>query len=264
MPHTALAQTLIKNAPHARTIRGEINGQYFWIKRATPSKHTIWHKAQKLLSLCVKNPVFKVTATTGGSAALRAEAARINTLKQHGILTPDILDINNDMLILSDIGTNIPTLLQFTHSPSQQIEYIKNAAKALASLHNNGIVHSRPFLRDMTWNGSQIGFLDLEEDALTVMSFPEAQARDIWLFLCSVTRHARINNDPTQFDITLVNTIYQSYLSALNAPVPTELALITKRLLPIGNFIKRHLWHKKYIGKDVRHAIIATDIIAKT
>lgn len=263
MPYITLAHTLIQKNPNARTLRGELNGHTFWIKRATPSKHTIWHKAQKLISVCMRNPLFNVTATTGGAQALAAETNRINIFKQNGILTPNILAQTDDMLILSSIGTDLPTVINNTPDINDRIALMKNAATALAGLHNQGIVHSRPYIRDMTWNGTQIGFLDLEEDSSAVMPFPAAQSRDIWLFLCSIARHARVNNSPTQFDVTLVNTIYQSYLNALNAPAPQELHLITKRLLPIGNFIKRHLWHKRFIGKDVRYAIIATDTVAQ-
>lgn len=262
MTYLTIAQTLIQNAPHMRTLRGEHNNQIFWVKRATPNKQNIWHKLQPIISFAMRSPIFNPTASTGGSAALHAEAKRLISFKQHGILTPKILDISNDMLILSDIGTSIPALLSPNPTCPNNLSLLRCAARALAQLHNQQLIHARPFLRDMTWNGEEIGFLDLEEDTLSVMPFPHAQARDIWLFLCSVARHARLNNNPTQYDPHLTAYIYATYKNALYAPAPAPLSLIKKRLSPLANIIERHLWHKNFIGKDVRHAVIATHSIA--
>lgn len=263
MTYFAIAQTLIQNAPHRRTLRGEINNQTFWIKRAVQNKQNKWHKLQPLISCALRNPIFNLTASTGGSAALHAEAERLIAFKQHGILTPQILDISNDMLILSDIGPCIPSLLTPNPTCPRNQSLLEHAARALAKLHNNQLIHARPFLRDMTWNGRQIGFLDLEEDTLSVMPFAHAQTRDIWLFLCSVARHARLNNDPTQYDPHLTPHIYNTYTASLQKPIPAPVAHIHKHLSPITHFIKRHLWHKNFIGKDIRHAVIATHSLAQ-
>lgn len=63
--------------------------------------------------------------------------------------------------------------------------------RTLALLHNTGLAHGRPSLKDMTLKATVgeengiIHLLDLEEDPTAIMSIENAQARDVWLLLSS-------------------------------------------------------------------------------
>ncbi|VAW44758.1 hypothetical protein MNBD_GAMMA03-1563, partial [hydrothermal vent metagenome] len=66
-----------------------------------------------------------------------------------------------------------------------------NCLDAIKQLHQQDQYMSQGFVRNMlkvSDNPVQIGFIDFEDDPLTVMNLPQAQARDLILFINSTAR----------------------------------------------------------------------------
>lgn len=261
MDYIERGHALIATHPQARTIRAEDSGQVFWVKRRVDSKRTFWHSVQRLLACVFRAPILRVTAIGDGAAALHGEAARLRAFRDRGFLVPEVLAEDDEALVLSDIGPSIPDCLRHTADPQARETILQRAAAGLAQLHKSGLVHGRPYLRDMTWRDGHVGFLDLEEATEGKIPFASAQARDIWIFLCSAVRFARRPDTSNDYDTDLVCRLYTAYARELGAHPPTELFSFIRRLARPSRFIKRFLWRSRLISRDVHQAVIATQCL---
>ncbi|WP_277640337.1 hypothetical protein [Wolinella succinogenes] len=65
---------------------------------------------------------------------------------------------------------------------------MEQASRQLADLHNQGLYHSRPAIKDMTLKEERVYLLDFEEDLEGVMEAHKAIVRDAILYLHSLFR----------------------------------------------------------------------------
>ena len=121
------------------------------------------------------------------------------------------------------------------------------------------MVHGRPYLRDMTWDGEKIGFLDLEEDPLTVMPIAAGQARDIWIFLSAVSKFSKNIGDKYSYNTHILDAVWETYLPNANPDTLKELARFIRLIAPLVNPIKKYAWKK--VGSDVRRATFVTEYL---
>lgn len=61
--------------------------------------------------------------------------------------------------------------------------------QAIAAAHAKGAYFGQPLPRNLTWDGTAVGFIDFEEAPLEVMDLPQAQARDRLMFGYGVARY---------------------------------------------------------------------------
>jgi len=260
MDYFSFGKGLIESQPHSRTISGLLDGQKLWIKQPVPPKARIWHHLQKLLAACLPHPILRPTVSPGGGASLRQEAVRLQQFRAAGYFVPDVLAVNDDMMVMTDIGQQLRQHLDKTMDRAARHDLLRRAIAHLAALHKNGLAHGRPYLRDMTWQNEKIGFLDLEENPVLVMPLATAQARDVWIFLGSACRFALISKADYSYDLALIKNLFETYRQLADAAVLAELARFVAFLRPLRRALQTpFVWPRA--GTDARHAALANQCL---
>jgi tRNA A-37 threonylcarbamoyl transferase component Bud32 len=168
-----------------------IDGNAAWCKSYGPSPRArraiaaVWNR----LTLGLGIPPLRSPPRLAGDQARHLEQRRIGELHQRGVHVPDILDCGDRWLLLSDIGPSLSSCLKRADDPAQVDQLVHRSAAALVAVHRNGAYLGQAVARNIVVSESDIGFIDFEEDPLTVMSLDQAQARDWLLFSSSVARY---------------------------------------------------------------------------
>jgi len=258
LDYLSFGRAVIQKNPESRTLYGVHEGSRIWIKQPCPPKARIWHDLQKFLAWVCRQPILRCTVSPGGGHSLRQEADRLQEFKDKGYNVPSILALDDDLLVLSDAGPQLRSFLDKMDDANGREQILLETVRALANLHANGMVHGRPYTRDMTWDGEQIGFLDLEENPAKVMPMPMAQARDIWVFLGSAARHAR--DGKYNFSSDLIKSLYREYTRHVGPEIIAELRIFVNFLSPLRRLGQTSfLWPK--IGKDARQSVFITQCL---
>lgn len=120
--------------------------------------------------------------------ACRTEQAMIRRLATLGARVPDLLEIGERELLLSDLGPTLAETCRREPDPARRHALVQQGLDALLDLHRRGGYLSQAFARNLTIDASGIGFIDLEEDPATMMSLAAAQARDVLFYAHSTAR----------------------------------------------------------------------------
>lgn len=120
--------------------------------------------------------------------ACRTEQAMIRRLATLGARVPEILEIGERELLLSDLGLTLAETCRREPDPARRRQLVQQGLDALQDLHARGGYLSQAFARNLTIDASGIGFIDLEEDPATMMSLAAAQARDVLFYAHSTAR----------------------------------------------------------------------------
>lgn len=239
--------------PRVRRLEDE-DGRVVWIKRAALPKATFWHDIQHLAARLVPMPILRPTVCRGGADSLAEEAQRLLSLRGAGFHAPEVLARGEDgSLTLSDAGPSLKTVLDRMEEPKAREALLTRAVETLAALHAAGIVHGRPYLRDMVLRESDgaVGFLDLEEDPLAALPPADARARDIWIFLCSAARYA--GAEPA-----LVDRLYAAFREKSDGGREAALKGLIRFLSPLARLLRAPFLLPR-LGKDVRQAILVNE-----
>ncbi len=256
-------QNLTATHPESRTMYGIRDGQRIWIKQICPPKARIWHTLQKILAAALRQPILRCTVSPGGPDALAREASRLIIFKDRGFHVPDVLARNEQMLILSDAGPQLREWLDKNKENTARKRVLQEATRALARVHQAGMAHGRPYVRDMTWDDKRIGFLDLEEDPVRVMPLPCGQARDIWLFLGSAARFARVPDNKYLYEETLIRDLWAEYARHSDPQVIHALKNFVNFLNPFRSWPESDfMWRR--IGNDARQSVFITRCLYKS
>lgn len=234
---------------------GKINfhGQHFWIKQRPFSKKTTWHRLQNLIARSLSCPVLTATATSGGPQSLYDEAARLHLFAQHGIPAPRVLACTQLFILTEDVGLPLHHHLRAAGAPIAKQALLQQAILALNRLHQAGLCHARPSFSDMTYRDDTIFFIDLEEDPLSVMTLPEAQARDVWLFFNNAAAYSQ--KDPAH-----LQCLFADYQSGISAETLRALQKIVKLLKPLRQLSPLV---QPLLGKDAQRAILANQALER-
>ncbi|NCX94701.1 MAG: hypothetical protein EBX40_08495, partial [Gammaproteobacteria bacterium] len=163
-------------------------GQWAWVKTAAKSKkhsYLQWGIA-KLLKL----PLLRPCQNEGDSKGLAAERAKLEHFLKAGFRVPRIVRAEPTSLYLEDLGPTVEDQLIQLKSESEKQALVKKLALSLADLHQHGLIHGAPMLRNIivAQGAETCGWIDLEETPEAVMSFEEAAARDLLLMMWSVAK----------------------------------------------------------------------------
>jgi tRNA A-37 threonylcarbamoyl transferase component Bud32 len=210
----------------------EIDGAPAWLKDFDQPSPPKWAGLQRAAHAVARLDLLKPAPTLAGPAGAAAEAGAIRRCREAGARVPEILWIKGARLALSDIGETLRDM-QRRGAPAIA-DATMAAAGELARLHRHGIVHGRPILRNMTWNGARVGFLDFEERPLEVMPIESAAARDVLLLLMSVGRRSGQE---------LVDRAWRTYAGAMRPDVARVLcraASLGRPIAgPLGDLLRR-------------------------
>lgn len=156
-------------------------------------------------------------------AACRTEQRMIRRLAALGARVPQILEAGERHLLLSDLGPTLSALCRAESDPGERERLLRQGLGAILRLHAKGGYLSQAFARNLTMEGNDVGFIDLEEDPAEVMPLAAAQARDLLFYAHSTARfladrpgaHARMMAEA---------------LAGASEAVRTEVTLVARRL----------------------------------
>ncbi|WP_395540855.1 serine/threonine protein phosphatase [Neotabrizicola sp. sgz301269] len=118
------------------------DGRRFWLKRV--------ERMGLILRLQKGDP----------QALFDAERQGLHVLADHGMPVVPVALEGPDFLVTPDVGTPLGQLDKA--APEDGVRAFAAAGKALALLHWAGLVHARPAIRDICWDGQEARFIDLE------------------------------------------------------------------------------------------------------
>ena len=150
-----------------RVARVEVNGRAYWIKR--PENLSLRWRLQK------GNP----------ARAFERERQGLHRLRELGMPVPPIVDEGPDYFVTPDAGPSLAALCRspdFTHEERRTA--LAQAARTLHRLHEAGLAHGRPNLRDFLWDGQRITLIDLERFG-RIRRLHAAQVIDFIIFALS-------------------------------------------------------------------------------
>jgi tRNA A-37 threonylcarbamoyl transferase component Bud32 len=206
-----------------RTTRRTVGGRTVWRKRFDRPSPPKWHRLQRFAFLVTRNAVFKAVPSPDGPDGMRQEIETMRRFREIGVRVPEIVRTQETMIEMTDIGETLRAL-EGKGGEGAIAGAVVGAASELARIHGRGLVHGRPILRNLTWDGSSIGFIDFEEELLAVMPLAAAQARDILLLLMSVGRR---NSG------ALVDEVFAAYADRMPAAVAAELRRVYRLARPL-------------------------------
>lgn len=163
------AEEAIAKAVDRRVISFTLDGETYWIKRKMGNgrKQFVKYSVEKEF-------YFEVAKMTiAGRAA--------------PLLVPEILVLTPDYMVTKDGGRTLKNWLDSDMPEEDKEQLLEETGRALCSLHQAGIVHGRPALRDITWKEGNFTFLDWENRMLT-KDIEEQKAVDLILLLHGLAR----------------------------------------------------------------------------
>jgi len=198
-----IVEQLLSTQSYRRTFSFEFEGEKLWIKQPEIGEANIWHTLALLLSKLLKNNFFKPTVVTDPKASLAYEAKKLVFLKTQGVNVPEVILSHENYLLLKDGGVPLSTLLNQEETTfDEKMEICNKLSIALADMHNKGLYHSRPALRDITYKEGKIYFMDFEENLESTLTHQEAIIRDGFIFVHALYRKL---HSPELIAITLEN-----------------------------------------------------------
>lgn len=168
-----------------RVFACEIEGRRIWVKRAVSTKARFGHHFQDVAAVLSGVELFRRTA---GGETLDREVRILRALAKKGVRVPEVLARGDGWLALSDLGDSLRVQLGRLTWPAEVRGLVLTAAHALRHLHANGAWHGSPLVRNIAGEAHRIGFIDFEEDPAARMSEAACVARDVMLFLFSLSR----------------------------------------------------------------------------
>jgi tRNA A-37 threonylcarbamoyl transferase component Bud32 len=121
------------------------DGRRFWLKRV--------ERLQGVLRLQKGDP----------QRAFRAERDGLETLAKAGLPVAAIAQQGPGWMLMPDAGPVLPAVVADPQRPdAEKLQAFAQAGKALGLLHWAGMVHGRPAVRDICWDGQVARFIDLE------------------------------------------------------------------------------------------------------
>ncbi|AMM81568.1 MULTISPECIES: RIO1 family regulatory kinase/ATPase [Pasteurella] len=171
---------LVENNKHKRIYHFQYQGKQYWLKQPEQLRG-IW----KLLK---PNP----------QIALQKEIQTLTYFASRQAPVPQLLAYGKHFFVVDDVGrTAIAWQEDSSLSQKLKLQILFDCLHALIQLHQTGLVHGRPVLRDMTWQEGKVTFIDLE-------AYPVEQdllwrkTKDVMMFLYGLCRAKVISDEEIQ------------------------------------------------------------------
>ncbi len=164
--------------------------------------------------------------------AFAAERDGLRTLGAAGLPVADVVAEGPDWLLLPDAGPVLPEVVADPlRGEADKLAAFVRAGRALGLLHWAGLVHGRPAVRDICWDGVEARFIDLERFRHGARSGLR-QAADVVMF--AQTAFTQWPDDTRWLDAALA-----AY--AVNAPdgAMDRVARLARLLAPLGWLTRR-------------------------
>jgi tRNA A-37 threonylcarbamoyl transferase component Bud32 len=227
------------------------SGRRLWVKRAVKTKLRVGHRLQDWAAVLLGVELLRQTA---GGETLDREARILRALAAKGVRVPEVVAQGEDWLALSDLGDSVRVQMDRAATPSELRALVLTAAYALRHLHANGAWHGSPLVRNLVGQSNRIGFIDFEEDPAASMSEAACVARDILLFLFSLS--------PFEKRVPgILNEAVSVLVNGQGAAVVAHLRAARRAVAPILFGLRPF---RRWMGRDVRSLFIlqtALDVV---
>jgi tRNA A-37 threonylcarbamoyl transferase component Bud32 len=225
------------------------NGELFWLKKSAPARGIFRYHVLNLFSKILRTPLLKAVPQHGGKLALKTELLRINTLKKNGVLVPEICAHSEDWILLKNLGSSIIDDMKENRKDQVRMRTLFSAClKSIKKLHLSNQYMSQGFVRNLLMvdeSKGQIGFIDFEDDPISVMTLEQAQARDLLLFINSTARF--FVNDSDYFNQQIHIFLEGHSNEVINSIKNTNDKLLWITKLPLQKYLG-HDYQKLKIG----------------
>ncbi len=238
-----------------RIQRIETDQGVVWEKFPEPPLEKTFFVIQKIFARITGAKILCVTKSKGGIKALHDEADRLRLFYDRGIRVPKVIARSDQSITMEDMGIALPVHLRsIPNDQRERIRLVKLAAQGLANIHQKGLAHGRPHLKDIVWSSEEqaICFLDLEENVMDLMPMDKAQARDLWLFMGSVARYLT-------YDIDILTSIYEAYRKEAPDNIEPVLLGFVRMLRPFGWFV--NTFFGSWVGSDVKNILVSQKVL---
>jgi 30S ribosomal protein S15 len=119
--------------------------------------------------------------------SLKNEINALGFLNSKNASTPKLIAYGDTFLIISDVGAAVNEIIEKERNDLQKINILKKCSEALANLHEINLIHGRPAIRDMAWDGKKISFLDFEAMKLK-QDLQKQKVLDLLIFVYELFR----------------------------------------------------------------------------
>lgn len=250
----ALIRSLHRTAPD-RVFSAHYNGERLWVKTVARPRLRSSVLMQKAVALVFGLPVLQPARNRGGARGLLDEAEALRELATAGFPVPPVIACTPDWLVLGDAGEALESRLNSLRdrAPDDCWRLITAAGTLLGRLHAANLWHGGAQIRNFSWRGDQPGLLDFEDHDLPGMTLAEKQARDLLLFVYSLTRYDR---DPAHPRLPAL------VANLLGNAAPEVQACIRRLRRRMAWLLALARWLSPYAGRDVRQAAAADAALA--
>ncbi len=250
----ALIRSLHRTAPD-RVFSAHYNGQRLWVKTVAAPRLRSSVLMQKTIATIFGLPMLQPARNRGGAQGLADEAAALRELAAAGFPVPPVIACTSDWLVLGDAGEAMENKLNSLRdrAPDDCWRLIAAAGALLARLHGAGLWHGGAQIRNFSWRHDAPGLLDFEDHDLPGMSLAEKQARDLLLFVYSLTRYDR---DPTRRRLP---ELVDGLLASATPEVLASIRCLRRRMAWLLTLAR---WLAPHAGRDVRQAAAADAALA--
>jgi tRNA A-37 threonylcarbamoyl transferase component Bud32 len=176
--------------------------------------------------------------------AFEAERAGLKELAAEGIPVAGIAAEGPDWVLMPDAGPVLVALVADPHrTEAETLHAFAAAGRALGRLHWAGLVHGRPAVRDICWDGTEARFIDLERFRHGRRG-GVAQAADLVMFVqtCFTQWHE---------DTRWLEAALASYASQAPEGAMARVARLAFWLAPLG-WLARALARLGKAGRELR------------
>lgn len=248
-----LIRSLQSTAPN-RVFSASYGGQRLWVKTVARPRLRSSVLLQRTIAGLFGLPILQPARNRGGAMGLAAEAIAIGKTAAAGFPVPPVIACTADWLVLGDAGEALESRLNSLRDrqPEECWRLIGEAGALLSRLHEARLWHGGAQIRNFSWAQDHPGLLDFEDHDLPGMTLAEKQARDLLLFVYSLTRYDRDPETPRLPALTA------RLLAAASPDVHASLRKLRRRmawLLTVARLIA------PYAGRDVRQAVAADDAL---
>lgn len=167
-------------------------GRTLWLKKAEKKQRTLLLNITAKISGWMKAPLLTPAKKYGPEDSINYEVEHLNTLSDLGFNVPEVIAKGDDWLLISDMGRNASGYFKNKERTSAEIETAYASILAeMSKLHSKGGFLSQAFVRNVTFINediNKVGFIDFEDNPLTVSTAKQAIAKDLLYFTSSMAR----------------------------------------------------------------------------
>ena len=250
----ALIRSLQRTAPD-RVFSAHYNGERLWVKTVARPRLRSSVLMQKVVAAVFALPLLRPARNRGGAGGLMDEAYALRKVGAAGFPVPPVIACTPDWLVLGDAGEALESKLNSLRdrAPDDCWQLIAAAGILLGRLHAAGLWHGGAQIRNFSWHGDTPGLLDFEDHQLPGMTLAEKQARDLLLFVYSLTRYDRDAAHPRLPAVAA---------ELLGHTAPEVRASIRKLRRRMAWLLALARWLAPHAGRDVRQTAAADAALA--